>query len=971
MNRIAFALVCLLLVHPGCAPSVPEEPKKSKPVAEAERIPATLVNARQALVQGQLKRAESLCRELLVADPGDVDSSLLLVSVFVQSGRYEEALQRLSGLVEENPGSLDLRRRYASLLNERGFRFDANEQLRFLAARQPLSVRELIALINPTLTWVSFAEKPDWRDRSFVAQNGVLNVVAALRAAGDVREAIECLENHPLYSDGHPAAVAMMGWLLAENQRETELTQWATNAGEEPKRYPAYWIGMGNLFLLKQQPDIAKACFAQALRREPGSMTAAAGLSQATVVAGPKELTESLQGFMTRLNESQVLAFKIGSSDQPPLELAKEMGRVLNEMGRPVESVAWQESIFGAMSPGSEIALQLTRYKAKTLQRFPSGLDAGKSLAVRVAERSGTEALDAALDQLAAGSGSPDSSKQASDVAASPSAQPVLADIAVDSGIDFRYRNASTRIEKEFRLFEALGGGVACVDYDLDGHVDLYLGQGGCDPPAEPSTTDKPASSLASSNRLFRSLGGKFVDRTTAAGLVRTDYTLGVSAGDWNGDGFQDLLVGNVGTNTLWLNQGDGTFQNINLSTGTGSELETVTASVAIADVTGDGLADLVEANYVTDARVFDAVLRDEQGEAIALPGPKQFRAAMSHYRVTQQDGSLDEKTFGDASAASTGLGLLIGDLDGDARSEVFIANDQNANHLWNASSDENLNGLDWTETATALGCGYGTSGKAMACMGIAAADFDHNGWPDLHITNFLGERSNLYLQQEGGTFSDAAIRFEIDQASVSQLGFGTQAFDFDNDGWSDLFVGNGHIEDFRYKGKPFRMPPQLLINRRTRFVEAAVEPPQGFWSSKRLSRGVARLDWNRDGRVDVAVGDLTDRFALLENRTTDVGRSLQLELIGVECGRDAIGATVLVHGEDQTRCLPLTSGDGYLAKNESVIFVGLRDASEGDENAFPGLTVRWPGGAITHWQPESSGRYVLVQDQGKPWKRW
>ncbi|MEM6473763.1 MAG: VCBS repeat-containing protein, partial [Planctomycetota bacterium] len=694
---------------------------------------------------------------------------------------------------------------------------------------------------------------------------------------------------------------------------------------------------------------------------EPGSMIAAAGLKQSLELAGPEEFEAVLIEYMTRLNESQNLAYKIGSSERPAGHLAKPMGAAMNAMGRPVESVAWQESLLLASPSGSEqLARKFSDLKSQLRERFQTGLDAERSPAAKLSKRlrPGFLAKSLALIERSSASGLASASERP--VNQRQAAVPSFTDVARQVGIQFRYENASPILEKEFRLFEALGGGVACFDFDLDGRVDFYLGQAGLNPPAEPAS-DVP------SNSLYRQVDQSFNDSTAVSGLATADYTLGVTAGDWNGDGFPDLFVGNVGDNRLWLNQGDGTFRFAKPIPEQGAE-SMVTASVAIADVNGDGIADLIEANYVDDDRVYDEIPRDESGKPIVLPGPKQFQAAPVKILETNRDGSLTAQWLGDEEGRSTGLGLLVADIDSDGRTEVFVANDQNANHLWQRSGEGNSDGASWVETATALGCGYGTSGRGMACMGIAAADFDRNGRPDLHITNFLGERSNLYLQRPDRSFRDSAVRYGIDEVSVNLLGFGTQPIDYDNDGWFDLFVGNGHIEDFRDRGKSFRMRPQLLRNNGVAFQELVVDGDDPFWSSQRLSRGVAVLDWNRDGKVDVAVGDLSDRFALLENRTETTNACLQIELVGVAGDRNAIGTTIQSFDDDHRDVYMMTSGDGYLARNEAVVFIGRGPHPHEESSAT--LEIHWPGGLKQPLRGLQSGRYLVVEGS-EPWKRW
>ncbi len=953
---------------------------------------ASLADAESAFRVGDLDRTEKILQQVLLENPSQLDAELLMSQVlvakgelllaaefliessgphtelrprllaqasdlFFQCGRYDQGIKLLGQVVDEYPKQYEIRRRLADALNEKGRRFDANEHLRFLAGRTRLSIRELTTLINPLLTWRSFSQKPDLQDGEFVQAAGMLNVVAALRANGEVREALSVLESSPQLDDNEPSTVAMKGWLLALNQRYEELEQWISSIDSSCKRFPAYWLAQGEL-MLHRSDDLAVACFAEALRREPGSVDAVQGLVQSASLFRSKEVpsaawedsfsAQALDERLLLIRESAELARAINASPQRALQLSGEMGRVMNAMGRYSESLAWQEAVLDRVAPDSANVTAIRKHKIATLAKYPSGMNVNEVLCgLTVDEFNDLKSRLNSVTQRKRKSSAESTLLDAKPRFAKASIAKFV-NVAHEVAVQHRHVNSSPPVQKEFRLYEALGSGVACLDFDQDGLVDLYLGQAGCVPTKQHSSK---------TNHLYRNNGQRFSRRTAASGTSDFQYTHGVTAGDWNQDGFPDLLIANIGVNRLLLNQGDGTFQVV---AGDGAGLGDsswrkgmTTMSMAIADMTGDAIPDIFEVNYVDDARVFDPIERKPSGEPIVLPGPKHFRAAGDRVFVTSPDGTLSAESLGDLTdVASTGMGLLVTDLDGDQANDVFVANDQNANQLWRRAADGS-----WADVAVLQGCAYGAGGRPMACMGIATADFNDDGRLDLHITNFSKEPSNLYLQNEHSVFQDASISRGLDQMTLPMVGFGTQVLDFDNNSTVDIVIGNGHIEDFRAKGDRFQMPTQLVTPSQEGYQLVDVVGDD-YWQKEHLARAVAKLDWNRDGLVDIAVTDLIDDFVLLENRSPETGNYLQIRLVGTASERDAIGASVTVETKNASYLQAVQTGDGYLCKNEACLFFGL-----GKQESVDRVEIKWPSGACeTIAGLKANRRHIVVE---------
>ncbi|MGB7343386.1 MAG: FG-GAP-like repeat-containing protein [Pirellulaceae bacterium] len=929
----------------------------------SEASPETSLPPTQDTLQnGQSEAADDLARQALANTPDDLDTALGLVAALTDKGDQSEAaeillqiapkypdaqrrllLQATTLLLEhgkpddasrvlrqwviDHPGDLECRRNLAAALNMAGYRFDANEHLRYLACRTTLSPRELTALINPTLTWVSFSQKPDIQDKELVTRSGLLNVIAALRANGDTREALSAIENSLQLGSSDSCVLAMHGWLLTLNQRFDDAKRWASSSDAACERYPAYWLALGNLMLQDQSPA-APYCFVEALRREPGCIEAVAGLAQSFTDTSPRT-TKRLREREKLINESQSIAQAIAASPSNGWRLAGEIGRVMNTMGRYSESLAWQESLIMARTPATTQLAKLRQHRTATLSKFPSGLNTREVLCG--IDPTELQSVDQELATWRKG-------KYAARSPQSNTGEPkdlpdylpaTFVNIANSVGIIHRHQNAASPVEKHFRLYEALGSGVACLDYDNDGLIDLYLGQAACNP---------QSASAKESNALYRGLGRRFQETALDADAQDFNYTHGVTSGDWNQDGFADLLIANIGVNRLMINQGDGTF--VEKKVTGDSESHTwnrpmLTMSVAMADLTGDSLPDIFETNYVDDPRVFLPIEYDQDGRPVVLPGPKHFGAAEDRLFATLPDGQIAYQPLGEpADIASTGMGLLITDFDLDRKNEVIVANDQNPNQFWKRGTNDQL-----TDQAALLGCAYGVGGSAYACMGIAAADVNQDGLLDVHMTNFAKEPSNLYLQNKFGVFQDRAVAMQLDQPTLSMVGFGTQTFDYDNNTTTDIVIANGHIEDFRERGTPFRMPTQLLALTTQGYRQIQVAG-DNYWNEKHLGRSVARLDWNRDGKVDLAITDLTADFVLLENRTEQTGNFLQLELVGTKSERDAIGTRVTVQCSAGKFTQVVQTGDGYLGKNQPGLFFGIGSSPHIDT-----ITIQWPSG--------------------------
>ena len=352
--------------------------------------------------------------------------------------------------------------------------------------------------------------------------------------------------------------------------------------------------------------------------------------------------------------------------------------------------------------------------------------------------------------------------------------------------------------------------------------------------------------------------------------------------------------------------------------------------------------------------------LRGADGRFTTFKGPESYRPAKDRLFVGQRDGSLIVSAFSDDdSETSHGLGIVVTDIDGETGNEIFVANDTDANQLWFLADESSPQHPVYSNLAGIRGCAYSGRGGSGASMGIATADFDRNGMIDLHVTNFLNEPAHLYQQNRSNIFSDAAIKSDLYGPSMQVLGFGTQAIDYDNNGTVDLAVVNGHIDDMQFKGLAHKMLPQLFAGQVGRFLLKDVQDDTDYWNQPAIGRGLLRLDWNRDGRMDLLATHHDAPAALLENQTESDQHWLQFRLVGTTSERDAIGARITIKTGEELLVDVVTAGDGYACKNEAIIPFGLGSIDRIDE-----LTVQWPSGIRQTFSiPRLNQRYLLVEE--------
>jgi len=520
-------------------------------------------------------------------------------------------------------------------------------------------------------------------------------------------------------------------------------------------------------------------------------------------------------------------------------------------------------------------------------------------------------------------------------------------DVTSQAGIDFVHNNGA--FGKKY-LPETMGPGVAFIDYDNDGWPDILLVNG----------TDWPGhTSKHSTLKLYHNnRNGTFTDVTQRAGLDVEMYGMGVAVGDYNNDGYDDFFVTVVGQSHLFHNNGNGTFSDVTQKGGLWGPNE-FSASAAWVDYDKDGWLDLVVANYVQWSIEGDLYCTLD-GKTKSYCTPESYKGLAVRLWHNRGDGTFEDATekagLGDPSSKTLGIAIL--DYDNDGWPDLLFSNDTQPNKLYH----NNGNGT-FVDKGEFAGIAFSEDGMARAGMGVDAADYDRSGAPSLLVTNFAHQMLSLFHNNGRGVFVDEAPRSEIGRTTLLTMGFGCFFIDYDLDGWPDIFVANGHIDEDVQQVQPnvaYAMSPQLFHNVKGSFREVT-KGMGGAFTTPRVSRGAAYADINNDGRLDVLIATNNGSVSLLENVAAGeaaLRQSLRMKLVGTKSNRDGIGTVVTLAAGDDTQSQMLRSGSSYLSASELVLTFGLARHEKADS-----IEIRWPSGQIDRLQDIASEQTIVVTE--------
>jgi hypothetical protein len=483
-----------------------------------------------------------------------------------------------------------------------------------------------------------------------------------------------------------------------------------------------------------------------------------------------------------------------------------------------------------------------------------------------------------------------------------------------------------------------MGAGVALFDYDNDGRLDLFLVNGAplADPTAKGTIPQKSGPTYW--NRLFhQKADGTFEDVTEKAGLQGTGYGMGVAVGDYDNDGFEDVYVTALGGNKLYRNNGNGTFTDVTETAGVaGSGWST---SAAWVDLDNDGLLDLVVLRYVQWD--FDDVWCGEHKEGFrSYCHPDIFQPIAPLVFHNDGNGHFTEvsQKIG-LSKPGKGLGIALGDYDHDGKIDIFVANDSMVEFLYHNKGDGTFEEVGLLSQVAVDG-----DGRTYAGMGVDFADYDNDGWPDLVVTDLANQRYALYKNNGDASFTYSSFSTGVGRITMLHSGWGARFFDYDNDGWKDLIVAQGHDLDtveINYPNLRYKEPMLLLRNTGAGFVDVSLQSGTVF-QQRWLGRGLAVGDIDNDGRVDVVVSTNDGPAHILHNETPAQNHWLTLYLIGHKSNRDAIGAEVKLITAKGSQFATVSTAGSYLSASDKRAHFGL-----GPETTAKSIEIRWPSGAL------------------------
>jgi enediyne biosynthesis protein E4 len=538
----------------------------------------------------------------------------------------------------------------------------------------------------------------------------------------------------------------------------------------------------------------------------------------------------------------------------------------------------------------------------------------------------------------------------APDLGAANQSSPGFQFVDVTSASNLRFRHNSGAYGGKL-LPETLGSGCAFLDYDADGWQDILL-VNGMDWPGH----KKQQSTL----HLYRNnRDGTFTDITHKSGLDIEMYGMGVAVGDYNNDGFPDILVTCVGQNRLFKNTGTGTFIDVTKTSGLQGR-QALSTSALWFDYDRDGLLDLFVCNYVKWSPDHD-VFCSLDGKHKSYCTPEAYRGETCWLFHNRGDGTFEDVTAssGIFDSSSKSLGVALIDHDQDGWPDLLVTNDTQPNKLYR----NNHNGT-FKDVAVETGIAFSTEGKARAGMGVDVGDFENSGRTGVAITNFDNEMIGLYRVSNNGSYEDVATQAGMGLPSKTTLGFGCVLADLNLDGALDLIAANGHIDETvrNIRGNVgYAQPPQVFLNNGSaRFSDVSSEVGQGFRDPK-VARGLAYGDFDRDGDVDILLTTNSGPAYLYRNDQLGGNRSIRFKLRGTQSNRDAIGARLRIEAGGLSQIRMVKSGSSYLSQSELPITFGL-----GKADKIERVVIQWPNGRSEEYKNLSAGReYSCIESKG------
>ncbi|MEP7131831.1 MAG: CRTAC1 family protein [Acidobacteriota bacterium] len=516
----------------------------------------------------------------------------------------------------------------------------------------------------------------------------------------------------------------------------------------------------------------------------------------------------------------------------------------------------------------------------------------------------------------------------------------IFTDVAARAGLKFTHDRGATPAHQ---LPETMGSGLAWLDFDNDGWMDLYVVQSGPFP---------PGGSSRAQDRLDRNNGdGTFTDVTEKAGLREAAYGMGVVAADYDNDGYVDLFVTNFGRNTLFHNNGDGTFKDVTDKAGVaGSGWST---SAAFADLDGDGFLDLFVVRYLDYSVEKNYFCGDKASGRRDYCHPSLYPAIGNLLYRNNGNGTFTDVTAssGIAAALGKGLGVVVADFDDDGRPDIYVANDTTMNFLFH-----NLGAMKFEDISLLSGAGVNAAGRAFGGMGVSAGDLDGDGRLDVVVANFEAEPNSLYRNLGSMVFEDISAVSGFGPPAFNFSGFGLNMLDAANAGRLDVFIANGHVLEVpKMQGATYAERPFLMWNDgKGKFAERGCGAP---FRRMLVGRGSAVADYDNDGDLDIAVSNSGGPLQLLQNGG-EHGNWVGLVLRGHKSNAQGIGARVTLETERGRQVREVKAGDSYLSSSDPRVHFGI-----GAGASISRVEIRWPSGVVQTVRDLRPGKYQTVEE--------
>ena len=531
---------------------------------------------------------------------------------------------------------------------------------------------------------------------------------------------------------------------------------------------------------------------------------------------------------------------------------------------------------------------------------------------------------------------------------------PQFADITGPSRLDFRHQSSAT---SEKYLIESMGSGVAMFDYDNDGRLDLFFVNGASLVDPMPPGREPDKSDPRFWNRLYHNNGdGTFTDVTKRAGLQGHSYGMGVAAGDYDNDGHSDLYVTNFGRNILYHNNGDGTFTDVTRKAGV--ECGGWSSSACWVDYDRDGRLDLIVTRYLQWDFALNLYCGEKRPGFRSYCHPDHFKPVTHVVYHNNGDGTFMDvtSTCGFGKAPGKGLGIAVSDFDQDGFPDILIANDSFPQQLF-----RNRRNGTFEEIGLPSGLAYDDDGKTFAGMGLDWGDYDNDGWPDVFIDALSNQRYALFRGAKG-SFEYVTGAAGVGAITALHAGWGAKFIDYDNDGWRDLIIGQGHVMDNIALTQPsisYLQPPLLMRNLRSGKFEDVSRQSGAPFAVPRAARGLACGDLDNDGFIDIAINCNNGACLLLRNQGGNGNHWLTVDTVGIKSNRDGIGARLTLTAESGAKQVAMvTTAGSYQSSSDKRVHFGL-----GSERKIRRLEIHWPSGIVQKLEGIEADQVLKVKE--------